>query len=224
MSSELWNHGKNADAEGRLKRRDWFVDAGPVGPASGIVAAFTTSFTVAIGGVSDYIRNISVIKHKDSKSDRSPSPERERRLSLTKIESNNPVSQAANYSPEHIAVIAYKMAAKSIPATAEERRKRREQLEREYQLGQKDPAANVVKPGRTMSRNKALFGASKKTHSKARDAAIETGHFVDNMVEVGLKGVYKVKADLICANTISACCLLLQYRKWISQHSLLFTR
>jgi hypothetical protein len=146
--------------------------------------------------VSDYIRNISVIKHKDSKSDRTPSPERERRLSLTKIESNNPVSQAANYSPEHIAEIAYKMAAKSIPATAEERRKRREQLEKEYQQGQKDPAANGVKPGRTMSRNKALFSGTKKKHSKAHDAAIETGHFVDNMLEVGLKGKFRNRTDL----------------------------
>lgn len=158
-----------------------------MGPATGIIAAFTTSFTMAIDGVSDYVRNISVIRKKNSRTGGSKDSIQGQNSVLTRYESQNPVSAATNYSPEQIAELAYKMAAKSIPATAEGRRRRREELERQYQREQQDLTSPGLKPGRTMSRNKALFGGNRQ-HSKAHDAALETGHFVDNMVEVGLKG------------------------------------
>jgi len=153
-----------------------------VGPATGIVAAFTTSFTEAIGGISDYVRNISMIKHKSVNKDQTPSVGTQRRSSLVKVESHNPVTRAANYSPDHIAEIAYRMAEKSVPTSAIERKRRREELDKV------DPAGRGIKPRRTVSRNRALFGTPKE-HGKAYDAAVETGRFVDTMLDVGLRGV-----------------------------------
>lgn len=162
------------------------MDAGPAGPASGIIAAFTTTFTEGVGSLSDYIRNISTIKHKqpvETTEEALPAPQ-PKSFDLVRVPTHNPVSAGVDYSSQQLTQLAYQMASKSLRPSPQERKKQKEQ-----EAANSWAPVKALRNRRSINRNQALFG-EQEVHGKAYDTAKETGRLVDTLINVGLKGKF----------------------------------
>lgn len=147
----------------------------------GAVAAASGTVTEAISTVVNYFRTISRIKNEPKRTGSGSEhlPEFKRSDSLEMIASRNPVTRAAKYSANHLQHIAYELASKSLAPSPELRKKKKTQS---------FPLPKSVLARRTLSREKILVG-HKNVHGKTHDALNETGHFVEVMLDIGLKGI-----------------------------------
>ena len=150
----------------------------------GAVAAASGTVTEAVSTTVAYFRNVSQIKNKPVKSDSDSEdalPYHQTNNSFTRIESKEIVTRALGYSSNHLATIAYQMASKSLASSPTARRKRLAKSKTWSSV------SKAVEERRTTSRNEVLFGR-KEEHGRVHDVASETGHFVDAMLDIGLKG------------------------------------
>jgi sterol 3beta-glucosyltransferase len=147
----------------------------------GAVAAASGTVTEAVGTIATYFRNMSKIKNEPKRqdSDSDLPPYLEHSESLEVIESRNPVSRAADYSSHHLAHIAYQMASKSLAPSPELRKRKKS--------NSWSPVPKAITARRTFLREQAMHGRQ-EVHGRAHEAAYETGHFVEVMLDIGLKG------------------------------------
>ncbi|TVY17840.1 Sterol 3-beta-glucosyltransferase UGT80B1 [Lachnellula arida] len=142
-----------------VRHRDWYVDEGPYGPISGVIATASSVATNTISSVLEYTRNFSKLSANET---------------FTQLDipsTRNPVQAAADFPQERIEAVAYKIAAKAFPKPAQ---------------GSKKKIRNLGLPKTSLSlRSKA----SKRTveHGRTYNAAHETEHFAASMVATGLR-------------------------------------
>lgn len=189
----------------------------------GAVAAASGTVTEAISTVVTYFKNVSKIQHKPVKSDTDSEdlpPYLQPSESLNKVASRNPVTRAAGYSSQHLANIAYQMASKSLAPNPAMRKKK------ESKIKSWGPVSKAVEARTTSSRNHALYGHQEE-HGRAYEAAHETGHFVDAILGIGLKGTvlgHRTKYQGGMLTLFSPCGILLQYSQRIPQCPLLLVQ
>lgn len=169
----------------RIKHRDWYIDEGASNPVFGAVASVSGTLTNTIVTVNKYTKDIHQTVHKkpEGKSPVSATPELEEpeapEWDLTKLSSQNPVTKAAKYPPQHLEMVAYHMASKTLP-----NRKDRAKHRKTYSWSpvQKSPTTKS-----TASK------ATKHEHGKLHEASSETGHLTVSLLGTGLKGMLPLK-------------------------------
>jgi hypothetical protein len=140
------------------------------------VAAASSVATSTISLVVEYTRGFSrSIKNPAPKEDNSSSdsPPIEPTPSWDIPISQNPVQAAANFPPERIEAVAYKIASKAFPGPGQGNQK-------------KVNNPGLVKRSSTMRSNE--LKRSSGEHGRAYNAAHETEHFAASMVATGLRG------------------------------------
>jgi hypothetical protein len=137
--------------------------------------------TSTITSIVDYSRGLSRSLSKPSIQKASSissslseaAPPLQKSTSLEQVPTSNPVQKAAHFSPEHLEYVAYKMASKKLPMTAD-----RARAKRTYSW------SPVKRSGTGM-----LHPKDKKIehHGRLYDASQETGHFAYAMGATALK-------------------------------------
>jgi hypothetical protein len=98
---------------------------------------------------------------------------------LGKISSRFPVQNAAKYPPQHLELVAYQMASKTLPNTRDRAKHRKTYS---WSPVQRVPTLKSV----------ASKGAKHDTkeHGRLHEASHETGHLTVSLLGTGLKGIF----------------------------------
>jgi hypothetical protein len=168
-----------------IRHRDWYIDEGASNPVFGAVASISGTLTNTIVTVNKYGHNMHETVHKKP-GEKSPEPSTPEELAplepfsenLGEIPSRFPVQNAAKYPPQHLEMVAYQMASKTLPNTKDRAKHRRTYS---WSPVQKAPTMKSV----------ASKGAKHDTHEHGRlhDASSETGHLTVSLLGTGLKGM-----------------------------------
>ena len=172
-----------------IKHRDWYIDEGASNPIIGAVASVSGTLTNSVVTVNRYSHNMHRAVHNkpEDKSNASTpveKPETSEPLfrPLGPTMSANPVQKAANYPPEHLEMLAYRMAAKNLPSS-----KNRAKHRKTYSW--------MPVPRASTMRSTTSKSTKHETHEHGRlhDASSETGHLTVSLLATGLKGLSLIK-------------------------------
>lgn len=150
----------------------------------GAIAAASGTVTNAITTITQFHRSLSKSIHKkpiakvvekDENGQDLP-PYLEYSQSLDVVPTSNPVQKAANYSPQHLQSVAYKLASKSLPSK-----------DKKTHSWPTTVVAKGIEKKHKKRRQKALYGDHVE-HGRVHDATNDTENFVEAMLAIGLKG------------------------------------
>lgn len=151
----------------------------------GAVASVSGTLTNTIVTVNKYTKTMHQTVHKKpgekspiSTTPEKPEPPEPFAEDLGKISSRFPVQNAAKYPPQHLEMVAYQMASKTLPNTKDRAKHR------------KTYSWSPVHKTPTL-KSTASRATKHETHEHGRlhDASSETGHLTVSLLGTGLKGV-----------------------------------
>jgi hypothetical protein len=189
----------------RVKHRDWYIDEGASNPLFGAIAAISGTLTNSIVTVNKYTKEVHQTVHKKPEEHTSPAstPDEEPfEWDLYKIPSRNPVTHAIQYPPQHLEMVAHRMASKTLPTC-----KDRVKWKKKHALS--SAIANTPTTKSTASKT------SKHEHNKLYEASAETGQMTLSLLSTGFKGILEFPFSFF-TDIRSTRGILLPASQWIS--------
>lgn len=164
----------------RIKHRDWYIDEGASNPVFGAVASISGALTNAVVAMSKYTKDIHQTVRKKPGEKSTPTsatlePDSEAlEWTLTNLPTRTPVTNAAAYPPQHLEVLAYRMASKTLP---DKKHRSKHRKTHSWSPVQRPPTA------------KATASKVSKKHGRLHEASSETRHVTASLLATGCKGM-----------------------------------
>jgi sterol 3beta-glucosyltransferase len=167
-----------------IRHRDWYIDQGPAGPLTGVIASVSDAVGKTWASTSTYAKSISATMHKEPvpKESRPPSQEQRDNPPVRGILAGqtipNPVQEALTYPPEHLEWLAYSMASERLPDV-----KNRSKHRKMHTWSPRMQMTSVLKP------SPGYRHEPEHPHGKAHEITHETGQFAYAVMRTGFHGM-----------------------------------